>query len=103
MINNNLEKIKDIKNIDISKISTKNNNSLLYFNEDLLIKDSKDFHEFDILISFSNIALNENLNKAIIICSVNMSKLSGVSTMFFLEKTKSGNWIIRFDKELSIS
>jgi len=101
--NNNNSNSKNVDNIDISKIHTNRNDSIFYFNDNLLKKYDKDFHEFDYLINFSNVVFNKNYSRAIIVCSISSSKLASVSSIYFLEKTKNGRWIIEFEKELTIS
>jgi hypothetical protein len=91
------------ENIDISKIYTPRKDSLVYFKKDLLETDSREFTKFDFLFSFSNIVFSKEYDKAIIICSGSRSRLAGVSIMFFLIKTKNGRWVIKYEKELSIS
>lgn len=94
--------IQEKKEIDISKIKIKRNDSLIYFKEDLLEKGQKDFEKFNILLTFSNAIFNEKYDKAIIIGSINFSKLAGVKTLYFLEK-KDNKWKIKCEKGLSIS
>ncbi|MGY0427253.1 MAG: hypothetical protein ACWIPI_10580 [Polaribacter sp.] len=95
--------IKDAKNIDISKIYTNRNDSIFYFDNKILTKDSREFYKFDVLMNYSRVIFNKNYNKAIIVASASISKLAGSTVLFFLIKTKNGRWIIKYDKSLSIS
>lgn len=99
----NYKSTKEIENIDISKIYTNRNDSIIYYRDSLLNKESREFYKFDALISFSRIIFNKNYNNAIIICSLSLSKLASASSIYFLEKTKNDRWIIKYVKELTIS
>ena len=94
-------KNKDSLKIDVNKIITNRNDSIIYY--DKLSKDKrKDFYNFDMLISFSNISFNSDYTKAIVVGSFSHSKLAGASMLFFLEK-KEGQWMVKCEKGLSIS
>lgn len=94
----NTDRIK----LDISKIVVKRNDSLIYFNSELLDKNSRDFFKLHIALSFSNITFNEDFSKAVIMGSLNRSKLDGISILYFLEK-KNNEWQIVCEEGLSIS
>lgn len=89
--------------VNLSKIHTTKNETLMYFNDSLTTKNTAAFENFDLLISFSKITFNEDFGKAIIVCSGSVSARAGASVMYFLEKTKNGRWYIRDTIELSIS
>ncbi len=97
-----LVEIKDSLKIDIDKIITKKNDSIIYFKKELLSKDTKEYIKFDFFISFSRIAFNKDFTKSIVKVSTNRSKLAGFSAIYFLEK-KDSIWKVKCIKELSIS
>jgi len=99
---NKLKSFKSTKKIEINRIRTKRNDSIIYFKKDLVIKGHKDYETFDVLVSFSRIAFNENFTKAILRVSVSTSKLAGSSILYFLEKT-NGSWKIKCEEEISIA
>ncbi len=98
---NSLNKVKGGK-LKIDQILAKENDSIIFFNKDLYEKNSKDFYKFDVLIGFSSIMYNSTQTKAAIIGSINFSKLSGVSTIYFLEKTND-TWKIICKEGIAIS
>ena len=89
-------------NVDIEKISKKKNDSLLYFKDELLESNSKDFYKFDVRISFSEIIFNENYSRATVIFSISRSRLAGATVLYFLEKIND-EWQITCEEGLSIS
>lgn len=97
-----LQQQEDTLKIDISKIENTRNDSIVYFKEELLTEDSRDFFKFDMLLSFSRIAFNEDYTKAVLKVSESRSKLAGSSSIYFLEKI-NGKWQIKCTKELMIS
>ncbi|MET2986452.1 hypothetical protein [Aureibaculum conchae] len=97
-----LQQQKDTLKFDISKIENTRNDSIIYFNKELLTKGNRDFFKFDILLSFSRIAFNKDYTKAVLQVSESRSKLAGNSSLYFLEKI-SGKWQVKCTKELSIS
>jgi len=99
---NKLISLKDSLKIDIDKIITRRNDSIIYFKKELLDEYSRDFYKFDALISFSRVAFNEDFMKAVVVGSISHSKLAGVSVLYFLEKIND-TWEVRCTKELSIS
>ena len=98
-----LKSIKEPKDIDISNIYTNRYDSIIYFSKKLLTKGSREFYDFDFLVSFSRVIFNKKYNRAIVKGSVSTSKLSGASVLYFLKKTANGRWIIEYEKGLSIS
>ena len=66
-------------------------------NDRYYIKDN-----YDKLITFSNIAFDENLQKAAIVISVNMGPLNGISSLVLLEKKKD-LWYIKSSRTFLIS
>lgn len=74
--------------LDLSLINTDRNDSIIEFNENLLDPQVSDFLEFDLLITFSRIAFNENGNKAVVIGTSSTSGLAGFSALYFFERTK---------------
>jgi hypothetical protein len=96
-------KMENIQNkIEISKIKNNRKDSIMYFKNEYLSMRSKEFDQFDILLSFSQIKFNNKLDKAIIIASRSTSKLSGFNSIYFLER-KNGVWAIKCIKGLTIS
>lgn len=98
MITTNKDSIK----LDISRINNQRNDSIIYFSNDLLENNSRDFYKFDITLGFSNVIFNAKKTKALIISGIGYSRLSGFSTLHFLEKRKN-KWEIVCEKGLTIS
>ncbi len=98
----NLVENKDSLKVDINKIVSKKNDSIILYSKELSKDRRKDFYNFDMLVSFSNISFNSNYTKAIVVGAYSHSRLAGASILFFLEKIE-GQWIIKCKKGLSIS
>lgn len=96
-MSNNIE-----KEINISKIVNKRNDSIIYFKEELLLKHRKGFDSFDIILNFSKIKFNKEYDKAIIIASWSKSKLDGNSSLYYLE-LKDSKWGVKCQTRISIS
>ncbi|AOW20537.1 hypothetical protein [Urechidicola croceus] len=88
--------------IEISKIVKVRKDSILYFKEEMINRDRKEFENFDILLSFSQIAFNKEYDKAIIATSRSTSRVAGGGSLVFLEH-KDGHWSIKCLKRLWIS
>lgn len=95
--------LKEDKKFCINRIYTTRNDSIIYFNDSLLTKDSRDFNKFDFYVGFSRVAFNDEYDKAMVVVSANVSKLAGASVLDFLEKSFNGRWVIKFKKGLTIS
>ena len=96
------KKIKDSTNINISKIPNNQYSYIIPYKNYYNNMPRKGYDKIDIGLWFSNIAFNEEGNKAIIIVGVGMGKLNGFSSIFFLKKRK-GKWFIKHKKGLTIS
>lgn len=81
------------KPLDLSSIKSKGRDSIIEFNENLLDPQVSDYLKFDLLISFSRIAFNESVNKAVVIGTRSTSGLAGHSALYFFEREK-GKWRI---------
>lgn len=97
-----LMKLKDSSVIDLNKIISSKNDSILPFSVNLLSKDTKEFIKFDYFISFSSIAFNESFTKSIVMVSGARSKLAGSTDLYILEK-ENGKWVIKckINREIS--
>jgi hypothetical protein len=92
-------KLKEVINkIDVKKLTSRSNNIIISNKNNL----SKDFRNVDLIINFSKIIFDKNFNRAIIKVGVATGKLSGYSTLFYLEK-ENYHWVIKCEKNLSIS
>jgi len=97
-----LMKLKDSSVIDLNKIISSRQDSILPFSVDLLSKDTREFIKFDYFISFSPIAFNKGYTKSIVLVSGARSKLAGSTDLYMLEK-EVGKWVIRCRINLRIS
>ncbi|AOW20535.1 hypothetical protein [Urechidicola croceus] len=88
--------------LKISKIHNIRKDSIIHFNESMIDKNRKDFENFDILLSFSQIEFNKEYDKAIIATSMSTSRLAGGGSLVFLER-KNGLWTVKCTKNLWIS
>jgi PBP1b-binding outer membrane lipoprotein LpoB len=93
---------KDTVNIDVSKITSNKYAFIIPYREDYKYLHRKGYDKFNINLSFSKVEFNKEKNKAIVIMGASFGKLNGFSALYFLEK-KNGNWIIKYEKGLSIS
>lgn len=98
----NLIETKDSLKIDIHKILAKNNDSIIFYSKELSKDRRKDFYNFDMQISFSNLSFNSDYTKSVVVGTFRHSRLSGESVLFFLEKI-GNKWMIKCQETLSIS
>ena len=66
------------------------------------LKDIFIYDNYNGLLKISNIQYNNNNNKALVVVSYSMGKLSGNTVLFYLEK-KPESWIILKSRSLSVS
>ncbi|MFK8060832.1 MAG: hypothetical protein AB8B78_12170 [Polaribacter sp.] len=85
--------------INLNKILSKNNDSLIVFNDKFLKKQSGvDYKNFNVLLSFSDITFNTDFTKAILAGTRSFSKTDTHSSIFFFKKKNGGNWKIIFEE-----
>lgn len=85
--------------LDIYKISPQNNDSIIVFKNKLLKRTGVEFQKFNVLVSFSDIAFNEDLSKAIIIGTRSFSRTDSHSSIYFFKK-KNGKWKKTFEQAI---
>lgn len=78
-----LKSFKRRKPFDISRLKTKEDDTIIEFNDSLLKKNHCDFIKFDKRIKFSRIAFNKNKTLAAVIGSAATSCLAGHTSIFF--------------------
>ena len=98
------ESVKDMKknNINLTKIKDNKSAVILPYQDFYKETPRKGFDKYDIVMSFSNIIFNKNETKAFIIVGMSFDKLSGFSSLVYLEK-EFGIWKVKCEKGLSIS
>lgn len=96
MLNSSLD------SIDIKKLTLRSKSIIIPYNDVFKNDIGKGFSRVDLIFNFSKIIYNKNFNKAIIIVGVSTGKLSGFSTLIYLEK-ENYHWVIKCEKNLSIS
>lgn len=94
--------IKDSISIDVSKIPNNKYSYILPYDRGFYQLYPKKPYNSHFVILFTNIAFNQERDKAIIVMKLKKSRKSGFSTMYFLEKRK-GKWSIKYEKRLTIS
>ena len=93
--------LKDSSKIDLAKIVSNRNDSIISFSQNLIVKNSMDFVNFDLLMTFSPIAFDKEYKKAIIVTTKMRSKSSGSTDLYILEK-KNNQWDIECEINLGI-
>ncbi len=89
------------KNIPIKSIN-QNSRHEVFLADTLILNNSKDWKDFDILFQFSNIAFNKSFDKAAFTVGISQSSLSGYGNLYLLEKDKDGRWNINRSFPLEI-
>jgi hypothetical protein len=92
---------KKKEEINLDYIDLQRNDSLVYFKSKFEIKNRKDYVFIDKRVIFSNIEFDKKFSRAILQVSYSTSKLSGISLIYFLEKTDK-KWQIDCEKGISI-
>lgn len=95
-------RIKDSISIAVSKIPNNEYSYIIPYRSYYNNMPRKGYDKIDIGLWFTNIAFNQERNKAIIIVGVGMGRLNGFSAIYFLQKRK-GEWFIKGEKGLNIS
>jgi len=93
--------LKDSTKIDLEKIISNRNDSIISFSQNLIVKNSMEFVNFDLLMTFSPIAFDEEYKKAIIVTTKMRSKSSGSTDLYILEK-ENNQWEIECEINLGI-
>jgi len=88
---------EDFKKINIAKLKFLNSKVSLY-NKKNTNRYERDFY----LFSFSNVVLNNDKTKAVVMASFGTSSLDTATILFFLKK-ENNDWIIIYEKLVSIS
>lgn len=94
--------LKNTKKIDLNKIISRKNDSLIYYTETYEKRYDKGFNEIDIYLNFSRISFSKNYKEAILILGISYDKLDGFSALYLLKKINK-KWYIKCEKELTIS
>ena len=94
--------IEDSISVDISKIPNNEYSYIIPYRSYYKDMPRRGYNKIDIGLWFTNIAFNQERNKAIIIVGVGMGRLNGFSAMYFLEKRKR-KWFVKYEKGLTIS
>tara|TARA_R110000796_G_scaffold41772_4_gene103658 strand:- start:276528 stop:277124 length:597 start_codon:yes stop_codon:yes gene_type:complete len=94
-----LDKLESNKILNINKIEPTRKVQIHSFNTNV---DDFKKNEIDMILSFSNIAYNENITEAALIFGLSRGRLSGFTSLIILKKNK-GKWEIILTKNLSIS
>ena len=68
----------------------------------LLLKKSKDWKEYDLLFTFSNISFNKKLDKAALTLGISRSSLSGYGALYLLSKDDKNKWSILENYEFEV-
>lgn len=91
----NFVAFKEYDSLDIYKLISINNDSLIKFHKQLLEKQlpRPDFYTFDVIVSFSDIIFNKSYSKAIIIGTTTFSRTNSHADIIFLEE-KNKKWKI---------
>ncbi|MFI2741958.1 hypothetical protein ACG2LH_04400 [Zhouia sp. PK063] len=80
------------ENIDITQIrKNRPQDTIILYHKSLIDNNETDFHNFYMLILFSKIVFNDQHDKAIVLISMNRSKLDGATGICFLKK-ENGYW-----------
>jgi hypothetical protein len=98
---NSFMELNEVQKINLNRIIVYQNETILGLKE---ISDNhfNDLTTTDIIIQFSRIAFNNELDKAIIIVNGTYDKLDSVTVLYYLEKKKE-RWHIKCERGLSIS
>ena len=97
-----LNSLSSSKPLNVDKIHTLNNDSIVPFENLHLRKTSADFNQINRLISYSRIAINSSGTEAALVVTTGTSRLDQHTAIYFLKKI-SNKWYLREFKILSIS
>jgi len=91
--------IEDIKISSFKNINAKSRHSVVLA-DTLILKESRDWREYDMVFKFSNVAFSSDYNKAALSVGFSNSALAGYGVFYLLDKTKSGEWVIFKSRQL---
>lgn len=87
---NQLQKLNSVKIDNIKSINAKSRHFVVLA-DTIILKQSRDWKEYDIVYNISNISFNEEFDKAVCLIGVSRSALWGHVGVYFFEK-KNGHW-----------
>ena len=93
--------LKDSSQIDLLKIISRKSDSVIPFSQDLIVRNSMEFKNFDGLFTFSPVSFDKDFSKALIVVTKMKSKVAGSTDLYTLKKEK-GKWKIDCEINLGI-